>query len=139
MDTEAIQTFLAQPYEAIIATNRVGKGPQLASVWLVWDGESFLISTQKGSAKYANITRDPNISVMINDPVTHSYVTAYGRAELVQMERYPELWNTLAEKYVPAKRHEQFIAGMQAIEPSVRAVIVLKPERVIGRTLPAWW
>jgi PPOX class probable F420-dependent enzyme len=149
MDTEALQAFLAQPHEAIIATNRAGKGPQLTPVWFVWDGESFLISMQKGSAKYANIARDPNISLIINNPVTHSCVTAYGRAEIVEPERYPEiveperypeLWDALAEKYIPSERREQFIAGMQAIiEPSVRGVIALKPEQVIGRTLPVWW
>jgi len=68
MDAEALQAFLTQPHEAIIATNRAGKGPQIVPVWFVWDGESFLISTQKGSVKYTNITRDPNISLIINDP-----------------------------------------------------------------------
>jgi PPOX class probable F420-dependent enzyme len=139
MDAEALQTFLTQPHEAIIATNRAGKEPQLVPVWFVRDGESFLISTQKGSAKYANIPRDSNISLIINDPVTHNYVTAYGRAEIVEMERYPELWDALAEKYIPAERREQFMAGMQTIEQSLRMVIVLKTERVVGRTLPAWW
>jgi nitroimidazol reductase NimA-like FMN-containing flavoprotein (pyridoxamine 5'-phosphate oxidase superfamily) len=91
MDAEALQAFLAQPHAAIISTNRVGKGSQLSPVWFVWDGESFLFGTQKASVKYANIVRDPNISVMVNDPVTHTYVTAYGRAEIVGLERYPGL------------------------------------------------
>jgi len=76
MDAEALQAFLAKPHDAIISTNRVGKGPQLSPVWFVWDGESFLFSTQKASVKYANIVRDPNVSVMVNDSVTHTYVTA---------------------------------------------------------------
>jgi PPOX class probable F420-dependent enzyme len=106
MNESALQAFLAQPHDAIISTNRVGKGSQLSPVWLVWDGESFLFGTQKASVKYANIVRDPNISVIINDPVTHIYVTAYGRAEIVELERYPELDNAIAEKYIPEdQRH----------------------------------
>jgi len=57
MDAEALQAFLAQPHDAIISTNRVEKGSQLNPVWFVWDGESFLFSTQKASVKYANIAR----------------------------------------------------------------------------------
>jgi len=132
MDAEALQAFLAQPHDAIISTNRVGKGSQLSPVWFVWDGESFLFSTQKASVKYANIVRDPNISVIVNDPVTHTYVTAYGRAEIVGLERYPELGNAIVEKYIPADQRQQFSAANQAIERASRVVIVLKPEKVVG-------
>jgi PPOX class probable F420-dependent enzyme len=143
MDAEALQTFLAKPYDAIISTNRVGKGSQLNPVWFLWDGESFLISTKKASIKYANILRDPNISVIVNDPVTHTYVQAYGRAEIVGFEHYPELGNALMEKYISADQRQQFSAANQrylnqAIERASRAVIVLKPEKVFGRIWTAF-
>jgi PPOX class probable F420-dependent enzyme len=133
MDTHALQAFLAQPHDAIISTNRVGKGSQLNPVWFVWDGESFLFSTQKASVKYANIVRDPNISVIVNDPVTYTYVVAHGSAEIVGPERYPELGNAILEKYMSAEKREQFAAALQAIERASRVVIVLKPEKVVGR------
>lgn len=135
MNQEALQTFLAQPHDAIIATNRLGKGSQLNPVWFVWDGEAFLFSTQKASVKYANIRRDPNISVIINDPGTYTYVVAHGRAEIVELERYPELGNAILEKYMSAEQRQQFEASIQAIERASRVVIVLKPEKVVGR---AW-
>lgn len=135
MNQEALQTFLAQPHDAIIATNRLGKGSQLTPVWFVWDGEAFLFSTQKASVKYANIRRDPNISVIINDPGTYTYVVAHGRAEIVELERYPELGNAILEKYMSAEQRQQFEASIQAIERASRVVIVLKPEKVVGR---AW-
>ena len=74
MDRDALQAFLAQPHDAIISTNRVGKGSQLSPVWFVWDGESFLFFTQKSSVKYANIMHDPNISMIVNDPDTYTNV-----------------------------------------------------------------
>ncbi len=135
MDAEALQAFLTKPLDAIISANRVGKGSQLAPVWFVWDGEAFLFFTQKASVKYANIVRDPNISVIVNDPVAHTYVTAYGRAEIVGIERYPELWNAISAKYRPEERREQYAAAMQAIERMPRVIIVLKPEKVVGRSL----
>lgn len=135
MDAEALQAFLSQPHDAIIATNRVGKGSQLSPVWFVWDGESFLFITQKASVKYTNIVRDPTISVMVNDPVTHTYVVAYGRAEIVGLERYPELGNAIVEKYLPADHRQQFAEASwtQAIERASRVVIMLKPEKVVSR------
>jgi PPOX class probable F420-dependent enzyme len=132
MDPQALQAFLTQPHAAIIATNRVGKGSQLSPVWFVWDGEAFLFGTQKASVKYANIVRDPNISLIVHDPITHTYVTAYGRAEIVELERYPELDNAIAEKYIPANQLQQFDAANQDILRASRVVIVLKPEKVSG-------
>jgi PPOX class probable F420-dependent enzyme len=132
MDREALQAFLAKPHDAIISTNRVGKGSQLNPVWFFWDGQAFLFFTQKSSVKYAHIVRDPNISIIVNDPATHTYVTAYGRAEIAGLERYPELWGTIVERYIPADQRQQFSAATQAIERASRVVIVLKPEKVVG-------
>lgn len=130
MDAEALQACLAKPNEAIVATNRPGKGSQLSPVWFLWDGEAFLFTTQKSTAKYANIVRDPNISIIVNDTAAHVCVSAYGHAEIVEIEHYPELANVLVERYVPAAGREQAAAALQRrVE---RVVIVLKPERMIG-------
>lgn len=137
MDKEALQAFLAKPNDAIVATNRPGKGSQLSPVWFLWDGESFFFSTQKATAKYNNIVRDPNISVIVNDTATHTFVTANGRAEIVGVEKYPEIGNAFLEKYVPAEMREQFAAAIAANERSERIVIVLKPEKIIGWSAPA--
>ena len=137
MNAEALQAFLAKPNDAIISTNRPGKGSQLSPVWFLWDGESFFFSTQKATAKHANIVRDPNISVIVNDTAAHTFVTASGRAEIVGPEQYPELGNTFLEKYVPAEMREQFAAAIKANERSERIVIVLKPEKIVGWTAPA--
>lgn len=136
MDTEALHAFLAQPHDGIVSTNRAGKGPQLTPVWFVWNGEFFLFSTRKASVKYANTLRDPNISMIVNDPVTHTYVIAYGRAEVFELERYPELWNAIVEKYIPADKHQQFSTASwtQATQRASRVVIVLKPEKMVSRT-----
>ena len=130
MDAEALQAILAKPNEAIIATNRPGKGPQLSPVWFVWDGEAFLFTTQKVTTKYTNIVRNPNISLIINDTAAHACVTAYGRAEIVEVERYPELANTLAERYVPVAARERAAAAING--RADRIVIVLKPEKMTG-------
>src|SRR5260370_37375569 len=115
MDAEAFQAFLAQPHDAIISTNRVGKGSQLSPVWFVWDGESFLFSTQKASVKYANIARVPNISVMVNDPVKLPYVVAYGRVEIFCFELYLDLVYAFVGHILQPTLYCQFSAISRAI------------------------
>jgi PPOX class probable F420-dependent enzyme len=137
MDAEALQAFLAKPHDAIIATNRPGKGAQLSPVWFLWDGESFFFGTQKATAKYTNIMRDPNISVIVNDTATHTFVTAHGRAEIVSPEKYPEMGKALLEKYVPAEMREQLEKAIEANQRSERIIIVLKPEKITGWSAPA--
>jgi PPOX class probable F420-dependent enzyme len=130
MDAEAIQAVLAKPNEAIIATNRPGKGSQLSPVWFVWDGVAFLFTTHKATFKYANIARDPNISLIVNDATAHICVSAYGRAEIVEVERYPELVNALAEKYMPPAMRERTAAAI--LTRANLVAIVLKPEKMTG-------
>jgi hypothetical protein len=77
--------------------------------------------------------RDPSISVIVNDPAT-TCVTAYGRAEVVGLERYPELWNAILEKYMSEDQCEKATVWMKAHEHSERVVIVLKPEKIVARS-----
>lgn len=130
MDADTLQKILAKPNEAIIATNRPGKGSQLSPVWFLWDGGVFLFTTQKATAKYTNIVRDPNISLIVNDTSVHACVAAYGRAEIVEVEHYPELVRLLAERYVSAAAHEQAVAAING--RADRVVIVFKPEKITG-------
>lgn len=137
MDTEALRAFLAKPYDAIVATNRPGKGAQLTPIWFLWDGERFLFTTQRSTVKHANIVRDPNISLIVNDPTRPFCVTAYGRAELAEAEQYPDFWNELLTKYLPADRHEQFNARMRSNPRFDPIVVVLKPAKLTERAIPA--
>lgn len=135
MDTEALRAFLSQPHDAIISTNRAGKGPQLSPVWFLWDGGCFIFSTRTSSVKYANLARDPHASVIVNDPVTHTYVTATGCAEIAALAQFPGLEAALTEKYIPAEKRRQYAEAAHDFETAPRVVIVLRPDRVIDR---AW-
>ena len=65
-------------------------------------------------------------------PHGHRRVPSHGRAEIVGLERYPELGNAIVEKYIPADQRQQFEASNQEISRASRVVIVLKPEKVVG-------
>ena len=72
---------------AVVGTNRAGGAPQLTVVWYLWDGETFRFSTTRNRAKYFNIKRDPDISVLVDDIEDKWHVVVYGRAEITGQDR----------------------------------------------------
>lgn len=128
MTTEEMQAFLSVPNHAIIGTNRADGAPQLTPVWYYWDGASFYFSTTKDRAKYPNLKRDPNISLLVDDVASRKYVAAYGQAEIIEHD-YADLLRPLFAKYVPASNVEQRVEGILA-DPS-RVLVVLRVQKIV--------
>ena len=95
MTPEERNAQLAKPLNAIVAVSRRAGGPQLTPVWFYWDGEAFFFSTTRSREKYKNIKRNPEISLIVDDLAAHTYVAAYGRAEIVEGDRTEALQNGL--------------------------------------------
>lgn len=130
MTTEEIDAFLAKPLDAIIATQRRAGGSQLTPMWFYWDGAAFYMSTTRDRNKYANIKRNAEISLIVNDQQAHTYVSTYGRAELIEgdKERIMELTLPIIRCYAPEGRAEQMAASLLEQD---RVVIVLRPDKVV--------
>ncbi len=130
MTPEERDALLAKPLNAVLAVPRDVGGPQLTVLWFHWDGQAFYLSTTRSRSKYANITRHPDISLLVDDPAAHKWVAAYGRAEIVEdnREHIMALTRPIMERYAP-----QRVARMaETMEPD-RIVIVLRPERIVTR------
>ncbi len=78
-----LDAFLAEPHTLVIATLRKDGAPHLATVWYRWDGAAFWISTNRTTAKYRNMMRDPRVTVLADAPRRETSVAGYGRAEIV--------------------------------------------------------
>lgn len=130
MSPEELDSLLAKPINAIVATTRRADAPQLTPVWFLWNGEYFAFSTTKERVKYGNIKRDPKISLIVEDATTHLYAAAYGAAEIVeQRERVAELTRPLLEKYAPGNT-----ARLEAVlADTSRVIILLRPEKWVTR------
>src|SRR5437763_10059886 len=128
MTSEEMQTILSKPNNAIVGVNRADGGPQLTPVWFGWDGTSFIFSTTKDRVKYLNIKRNPSISLIVDDLEAHKYITAYGRAEIIE-DNVGELARPIIEKYVPTDRLEQSVK-MVGNDPT-RVLVVLHPEKIV--------
>jgi PPOX class probable F420-dependent enzyme len=130
MTSEEIQAFLSKAHNAIIGINRATGGPQLTPVWYGWDGTSFFFSTTRDRTKYLNLKRDPAISLIVDEPATHTYIVAYGRAEI--LEKYPEdLLRSIVEKYLPAEQINSAVQGI--INDPNRVLVRLQPEKLLSR------
>jgi PPOX class probable F420-dependent enzyme len=129
--TSAQSDLLRRMRNAVLGTTGTGGAPHLAPVWFLWDGAAFVVSTVRSSVKVADIRRDPRAAICVDDQVAGDYLTAYGRAELVDDERVDGLTRPLLLKYLhPAEadaRWERINAAGQ------RVVIALRPDRVSWR------
>jgi PPOX class probable F420-dependent enzyme len=116
---------------AVLATNGPDGAPHLAPVWYLWDGERFVVSTVRNTVKVRDLRADPRVAICVDDQIAGDYLTAYGRAELIEDDRVGELSRPLLLKYLHAEeadaRWSRLDAGGQ------RVVIVLRPQRVSWR------
>ena len=68
---------------ATVATTLPGGQPQTSIVWVRADGDDVLFSTIKGRRKYANLTRDPRVSVLVTDAADpYVYAEVRGSVEI---------------------------------------------------------
>jgi PPOX class probable F420-dependent enzyme len=122
---DEITRFLAGRRNAVLATNRRNGPPQLTTVWFLWNGETFQISTTRPRQKHANIRRDPRVTLCVDDPVVFRSVVVEGRAEIVE----DGIWDTtraIIDRYVDKPFAERLMARVRT-EP--RVLLVVHPEK----------
>ena len=84
---EIKEVFLRKGRNAIVGTNHPGSGPNMTPYWYLYDPEAdrFLVSTLDWVAKVKDIRRDPNMSILIDDPTSNLglYVLIYGTGVVI--------------------------------------------------------
>lgn len=112
---------------AIVGIHRSSGGPQLGPVWYLWDGEAFYFSIAKNTAKYRNILRDPSISLMVIDTRGFRYITAYGQAQIIELNPADVAAQIVNKYYAPSLATQKMPPDS---EPDV-VTIKLQPEKVV--------
>src|SRR5256885_11854063 len=81
-----IDTFLAQPLTARVATN----GPTVRPTWYLWEDGAFWILTGPWTKLFGRITTDPAVAIVVDvcdtDTGLVRQVIARGRAEVVPFD-----------------------------------------------------
>ena len=67
-ETEAERdTFLADPRQAILITNRAGEAPIGVPVWFEWTGTEVVMFSARGVPKLRRIAADPNVMMLVTN------------------------------------------------------------------------
>ena len=130
--TPAVEEFLVDPQNLILATLRTDGRPQLSPVWFVWRDNAFWISTAASTAKWRNLLRDQRCSGII-DNINGQYIYVSGTAEIFVEEEPLEVTQRIVEKYKLPDEVEPYKDSHHEI--GKRAIIKLEPYLVFTRQL----
>ena len=129
--TEPVADRLA--HEAIVWLTTVGRNdtPVPTPVWFSWSGTEFLIFSQPGTAKLANIGRNPQVALNFNSSPTGGDVSVFtGKAHVDADGASPEEWETYVEKY------REHMAGLDYTPEKFRqdysTLVRVTPDRLRG-------
>ena len=75
MTPEELDAFLGEQRTCRLATTGPG-GPHVAPVWFVWDGRALWVYSLIRSQRWANVSRDPRVAVVVDDG--HHYHELHG-------------------------------------------------------------
>jgi PPOX class probable F420-dependent enzyme len=75
MNAEELDAFLGEQRTCRLATTGPD-GPHVAPVWFVWDGQALWVYSLTRSQRWANVSRDPRVAVVVDDG--HHYHELHG-------------------------------------------------------------
>ena len=75
MTAEELTSFLGEQRTCRFATTGPD-GPHVAPVWFVWDGQALWVYSLTRSQRWANVSRDPRVAVVVDDG--HHYHELHG-------------------------------------------------------------
>ncbi len=127
----AVDDLLRDMEHVVLGTLMSDGAPQASTLWYLWTGSEFVMSTRPTTAKWINLTRDPRCSVCVDDPSTGRMVVAYGNAELIEDDVY-DMTKAITDKYYP-DAPELSQLHLDQIFVKKRTLIVLKPDRIVTR------
>jgi PPOX class probable F420-dependent enzyme len=130
--TPAVEEFLVEPQNLILATLRKDGRPQLSPVWFVWRDDALWISTTASTAKWKNLQRDQRSSGII-DNINGKYIYLSGTAEIFFEQEPLAITQSIVEKYKIPDEVEPYMDSHHEI--GERAIIKLEPDNVVTRLL----
>lgn len=106
MIDDKIRAFLSEPRFAVVATIQPDGMPHQTVLWYELQGEEIMVNTARGRVKDHNLTRDPRMSVCVEDG--YRYVALSGRVELIadQQQAQDDI-RRLAIRYHGEERGEE--------------------------------
>ena len=133
MTPDEYQAFIRQGSKTgKLASVRKDGRPHCVPVWCGFEDDCIVFMTMSTSVKAQNIRRDPRVAITFdNESFPYDFVTVEGTAEILEVsrERLLEISTSIASRYVPAGRAEEF-GERNAV--SDEQVVKVTPTKVIS-------
>lgn len=123
-DWDEVQRLCAAPYVGHLATVRADGSPHVAPLWPSTHDDEIWINTSEGTAKLANMRRDPRVALSVDAGTDPSFAIAV-RGVVVGETREgadahdDELWQAYEGTDAPH------------LPGNVRVIVRIKPERIV--------
>ena len=134
MQLKKVEEILVHNHESVFTTFRRNGAVQMSivTVGVLNNGVAFTISP--GSAKLANLRRNPRCSLMVSRPDWGDFAVLEGHAQVLSPNVTPieELRLTLREVYRVAggKEHPDWEEFDQAVQEDRRSAVIVVPEHI---------
>ncbi len=131
LNQQELENFLCKPLIARLGTVNEDGTVHLAPIYFKFEDGEFILGTQVVSRRVRNIKRNPNVTLLIDDPHgPYQGVMVYGKATL-EYDQVIEKRARIFEKYSgDPKQARQSAEGLVSKWESV--VIRIKPERFVS-------
>lgn len=126
LNNTKVQKILQAKTFAHLATLGSNGEPQSSPMWFLWDGEYIKFTHTTNRKKYANIQRDPRVSISITDvDEPYTYAEFRGTVEKIEDDPGGAFFNVLAERY-----------GLPVRNPGdPRVILYVRVQHVVGQNL----
>src|SRR5262249_47921982 len=130
MTKEELQTFLARPLIARLATVRPNGSPQLVPMWFLYEDGVMYMSTRTYAAKVKHLQKNPRVAVVVDEmvaPLKNKVVILEGTAE-VQTSGVKEITTKIYHKYMGTEGAATPVAQQSINAP--RVILKITPKKV---------
>jgi PPOX class probable F420-dependent enzyme len=120
----ALDAFLAEPRNVILAGVRKDGRPHVSPNWFFWDGKRFYVSTTRPRVKYKIFSRDPRVELIIDDATGHRYAALSGTVDIREdVADNLHLFRAIGEKHGrPVPPDDTLTAGLIADDRVLLAI-----------------
>lgn len=127
-DLAAMDAFLAEPRNAVVAAVRSDGRPMMTPNWFLWADGTFSISTTKARAKFRLFSRDPRVQLAIDDSTGFRYVVVDGLVEIADdIDEGLPYFRALRAKHGRDKQNDEELRAEMVRDE--RVLLVVTPDR----------
>lgn len=125
------ERFLRGRRVCVLGTIDQSGAPVLTPIWYLYRDGRILMRTSKGSIKSRNVSRDPRVSVCVQDErPPYASVTVYGMASVEPAD--DKLAADIARHYLGAVAGAAYLRNVrEVVEQAEEVTLVVTPERVL--------